>query len=96
MTLHEQLVNKIHEEHEQYLAEIEKLPPKEIIFNAYEICYREEFVNILENVELSDEFTTKLLEIPKPIYFLYDAWLGTDGGVWEMLEDVIRNVEEEL
>ena len=96
MTLHEKLVNKIHEEQEQYLAEIEKLPPKEIIFKAYEICYREEFVNILENVEFSDEFTAKLLEMPNPIYFLYDEWLGADGGVWEMLEDVVRNVEEEL
>lgn len=96
MTLHEKLVNKIHEEQEQYLAKIEKLPPKEIVFKAYEICYREEFANILENTEFSDEFTEKLLEMSEPIGILYDAWLNTDCGVWEMLEDVIRNFEEEL
>ena len=96
MTLHEKLVNKIHEEQEQYLTEIEKLPPKEIIFKAYEICYREEIANILENVEFSDEFTKKLLDISEPVCFIYDEWLGTDCGVWEMLEYLIRNCDEEL
>lgn len=91
MTLHEKLVNKIHEEQEQYLVEIEKLPPKEIIFKAYEICYREEFVGMLENTEYSDETMEQLLALPNPIGVLYNEWLGTDGGVCEMLEDVIRN-----
>lgn len=91
MTLHEKLVNKIHEEHEQFLAEIEKLPPKEIIFKAYEICYREEFVCMLENTEYSEETMAKLLEAPNPIGMLYDDWLHMDCSVCEMLEDVIRN-----
>lgn len=90
-TLHEKLVNKIHDEQEQYLAEIEKLPPKEIIFKAYEICYREEFVNMLENTEYSDKVMAKLLELPNPIGVLYDDWLHMDGGVCEMLEEVIRD-----
>lgn len=96
MTLHEKLVNKIHEEQEQYLAKVEKLPPKEIILRAYEIGYREEIVIILESTEFTDEFTTKLLEMPKPIAYLYAVWLGMDGGVWDMLSDMIRSVEEEL
>lgn len=96
MTLHEQLVDKIHNEQEQYLAEIEKLPPKEIIFKAYQICYREEIVNILEITEFTDKFTKELLKLQNPIATLYDTWLNTDCGVCEMLEDVIRNFEEEL
>ena len=91
MTLHEQLVNKIYEEHEQYLAEIEKLPPKDIISKAYEICYREEFVGMIENTEYSDKVMAKLLEVPNPIGMLYDDWLHMDCGVYEILEDVIRN-----
>ena len=92
MTLHEQLVNKIHEEHNQYLAEIEKLPPKEIIFKAYEICYREEFISMLESTEYSDRVMEKLLELPNPIDVLYNDWLHWDCSVCEMLEDVIRNI----
>lgn len=90
MTLHEKLVNKIHEEHEQFLAEVEKLPPKEIIFKAYEICYREEFICMLENTAYSDETMERLLALPNPIGVLYDEWLDTDCSVCEMLGDIIR------
>lgn len=96
MTLHEQLVNKIHEEYKQFLAEIEKLSPKEIISKAYEICYREEFICILENTEYSEETMTKLLGLPNPVGVLYDEWLHTDCGVCDMLEDVIKEFEEEF
>lgn len=95
MTLHEELINKIHEEHEQYLAEIEKLPPKEIIFKAYEICYREELICMLENTEYAEETMEKLLEVPNPVGMLYDEWLHMDCSVCEMLEDVIRHFEYE-
>ena len=90
MTLHEKLIKKIHEEQKQYLAEIEKLPPKEIIHKAYEICYRNEFVFILENCEHSEETTKRLLALSNPIAILYDDWLNTDGSICEMLEDVIN------
>ena len=91
MTLHEKLVNKIHEEQEQFLAEIEKLPPKGIIYSAYEITCREELMNVLENTEFSDETTEKLLALPNPIGVLYDEWLGMDCGFYEMFEDMIRS-----
>ena len=95
MTLYEQLTNKIHEEQEQYLAEIEKLTPQEIIYKAYEICYREEFINIIDNAEFSDELMQSLLELPNPIAQIYEEWLHTDVGVWDILEDVIRNYNAE-
>lgn len=96
MTLHEKLINKIHDEHKEYLAEIEKLPPKEIIYKAYEICYREELIGMFENTEYSEELMSALYELPNPIGILYDEWLHTDCSVCEMLEDVIRRFEEEL
>lgn len=96
MTSYEKLVNKIHEEQDNYLAEIEKLPPKKIIFKAYEICYREEFVNILENTEFSEELTQALSDLPNPIGYLYDLWLGVDSSAWDMLEDMIRDCEIRL
>lgn len=92
MTLHEKLAQKIHEEHKQFLAEIEKLPSNVIISKAYEICYRGELIGMLENMEYSDETMEKLLALPNPIGVLYDEWLNADCSVWEMLDDVIRNI----
>lgn len=92
MTTHEKLVNRIHEEQKQYLEEIEQLTPKEIISKAYEICYREEFICMLETTEYSEEIMTKLLQYQNPIAVLYREWLYMDGSVCDILEDVIRNI----
>jgi hypothetical protein len=93
----QKLINHIHEEHKEYLEHIEQLSPKEIISKAYEICYREEFISIIEGSILSDETIEVLLNIPHIIDVLYDEWLKTDGSVCDMLTDVIINfVEEEL
>lgn len=94
MTLYEQLVNKIHEEQEQYLAEIEKLTPQEIIYKAYEICYRNEISLIIETTQFSDELMRTLLKLPNPIAQLYDKWLKTEDSVCEMLEHMISNYAE--
>lgn len=96
MTAYEKLVNKAHEEQEQYLTEIEKLPPKEIIYKAYEISYRNELLNILENAQFTDKLTQALSELPNPIAYLYDLWLGVDGSDWDMLVDVVRDCESIL
>ena len=90
MTLHEQLVNKIHKEQEEYLAEIEKLPPREIINKAYEISHRAEFADIFENVKFDDETMEEMLKSPNIIAEIYDEWLGVDDNMWEMLEETIE------
>lgn len=86
-----QLINRIHAEHEEFLAELKQKPADEIIRKAYEICYREEFVSILESDYMTEEKIAKLLKLPNPVGFLYDEWLKTDASVCEMLEEVITN-----
>lgn len=87
----EQLMNRIYTEHEEWLAELKQKPADEIIRKAYEICYREEFISILEGYYLADEEIEKLLQLPNPVGFLYGEWLKTDAGVCEMLEDVVND-----
>ena len=89
------LINRICKEHEEYLEHIKQLPPEEIIGKAYEICYREEFINIIENSILSAETVKVLLNTPHVIDVLYDEWLKTDGSICDMLTDVIINFVEE-
>jgi hypothetical protein len=87
----QQLINRIHAEHEEWLAELKQKPVDEIIRKAYEICYREEFISLLTADYLTDEEVAKLLRLPNPIGFLYSEWLKTDASVVEMLEDVITD-----
>lgn len=87
----ERLANKVQQEQAEYFKRIEQLTPKEIIEKAYEICYRNEFVCIIENAIYDEETVELLLNIPHLIDLLYDEWLCTDASVCEMLEDVITD-----
>ena len=91
----ERLIKRIHEEQKEYLARMEQMPPREIINKAYEICYREEFMCILENTEFAEEEIEVLLGTPNVLAVLYDEWLKTDASVCDMLEDVIRDFVRE-
>ena len=86
-----QLIDRIHAEHEAFLAKLRKKPADVIIDYAYEICYREELISILEADYMTEEEIAKLLKLPNPVGFLYDEWLKTDASVVEMLEEVVTN-----
>ena len=92
-----QLIERIHEEHREFLAELQKQPVDKIIHRAYEICYREEFVSLLEAcASFDDEDVEKLLRLPNPVGFMYNEWLKTDASVCEMLENVIADYLAEV
>ena len=87
-------IDRIHAEQEQYLNHIATLSPNEIIEKAYEICYRNEFVCILESTMFDDATMAALMNTPHILDVLYDEWLKTDAGVCDMLEDVIRDFKK--
>lgn len=85
-----ELIDRIHVEQKQYLADIAKLPSYEIIGKAYEICWRDEIICLLESTEFDDETLAVLSKTPNLLDTLYDAWISTDVSVHDMLSDVIR------
>ena len=87
----ERLIEKVRQEQREYLDRIEQLPPRDIIGKAYEICYREELVGIIENTVYDDETIELFLNTPYLIDVLYDEWLKTDTSICSMLEDVITD-----
>lgn len=90
-----ELIDRIHKEQAEYLERIKQLPPEEIIRKAYEICYREEFVVILETKMFDDDTLAVLQNTPHILDILYDEWLKTDASVTEILTEVIHAFVEE-
>lgn len=88
------LLNRIHKEQEKYIEEIKQLSPEKIAAKAYEIYYREEFIDILKTGYFDDKTIDKLLKYPLVIDMLYSKWLNTDGSIFDMLIDVIDDVKE--
>ena len=94
--MRKKLIDRIREEHKKFIWDLHFQPAHKIIRSAYEICYREEFMCLLETKYLEDEEIEKLLKLPKPLEFLYNEWLKTDASVCEMLEDVIADYLAEV
>lgn len=92
MTKWDRVLERIHKEQKAYYDRIEKLPPRAIINKAYEMCYRDELMIILENTEFSDEVYEKLLSETYILEFLYDEWLDADVSICQELEDIIERV----
>ena len=90
-----ELIDRIHAEEKEYLDFVAKLPPEAIIRKAYEICWREEFICLLENTMFDDETLAVLQKTPHLLDVLYDEWLKTDASVTGMLTEVIDNFMEE-
>ena len=86
---HQQLIERIHKEHEEYLNNLKQQSPDEIIRHSYETCYREEFLCLIENTMFDDETIDALLQVPNPIGILYDEWLSTDVSVADLLAETI-------
>ena len=91
----EELIERIRKEHAEYLEHIKQLPPEEIIRKAYEICYREEFIIILETKIFDADTLAVLQNTPHLLDVLYDEWLKTDASVTEILTEVIYAFAEE-
>ena len=90
-----ELIDRIRIEEQRYLDYIATLSPREIIGKAYEICWREEFICLLETTMFDDETLAILLNTSNLLDVLYDEWLKTDVSVHNMLYDVIRDFVEE-
>lgn len=85
------LVERVYIEQKEYLDYVATLPPEEIIKEAYEICWRNEFVCLIENTDFDYETVKALLKLPHILETLYDEWLKTDVSVCQMLRDVIND-----
>lgn len=92
----ENLVNSVHEklyhEYVEFIQKIEKLPPKQIIDNAYSISVKQELVDMFYgSSRFSNRELKALLELPHTLDYLYDSWLDADGGIHEVIFDGIEN-----
>jgi hypothetical protein len=82
---------KISKEYEEFLAEMAKRTPQEIIDKAYEIVIKNDIVEIVENY-LSKE-ASQLSDIPNPLHYLYLEWLDND---YSYMDDLIASITESI
>jgi hypothetical protein len=94
--MNEKLYEKVQTEYENFISELRQKPPDEIIRSAYEKVFKEEFLNIISNRELSENQAEVLLNLEYPLQEIYQEWLSTDGNYNDMLRDCIADFAADL
>lgn len=87
-----QLYEKLKKEYKEFIENILKTEPKNIVKNAYKIAIMQEYVDMFYGTENYSKYELiALLEKENSLEFLYDDWLNADNGIHTVLED---NVED--
>ena len=87
--INEMLHEKVEAEYQNFLEELEKKEPKEIIASSYEKVFKEDIVLALTENELPYDRAKALLRMDYPLEEAYQAWLKQDVTYMEDLRDCV-------
>ena len=91
------LQEKMTAEQERYKGELLKLPPEEILKNAYQYAIREDIVYSLESHNLSDGQLSALLKLDRPLESVWQTFLDSDYDTMSPVRDSVEDrADEEL
>ncbi len=96
--LTQSLYEKATQEHNQFLTEIEKLTPREVIANAYEIVTKADLLMMLEDPDfLTLPQLIYLESLEAPLSTVYIQWINVEDSRMEELRSCTEHfVENEL
>ncbi len=96
--LNERLYEKAYEEQEDYLSDLKKKSPEDIIETAYRITTRNDILTCLQPdiCQLDRAEVEALLKLDYPISAIYDEWQRKDDTYLEQLIDTVFEYSEKL
>lgn len=92
MSIYEKLEVKMNKEMEDFEKRVLKLPPKNILNEAFKITYMNELLSYFQSTEryYDKKSLFELYKLEKPLHYLYDDFVSTDIDYLEPMEDCIR------
>lgn len=96
-TVREQFFDKLEAEMQEFKDSYKSMTPTEIYNDWYIIGFFEEYFDMFEGVEFGeqDEVLSWLASQDKPLDFLYEKWMGSDGAFSHDWNDMISWVNDE-
>ncbi len=95
--LKDTLMKKIDQELYNYKQNlIKNYTPKEIMQNAYEINFKEQIRDILDSSMLGRTEIKVLLKTDNVVEKLYNFWESSDGNIWGLLEDKVKEKIQDI
>ena len=85
----ELLYEKMQNEYNRFLMELDELLPIDVVRNAYQIVMKEDILSCFVDSRRPQIEAKALYLLQNPLDDLYQEWLGTDGSYMDMLRDTI-------
>lgn len=94
--INEMLHEKVEAEYHEFLEELEKKEPKEIIASSYEKVFKEDILMIFSENDFPYDRAKALLRMDYPLDGAYQAWLKQDVTYMEDLRDCIDDYAKRI
>lgn len=91
-----QLWEKAQEEQSEYVEELKRLPPEQIVDKAYEKTMRDDILITFEDNRLSDKQVEALMRLDYPIAACYEEWQKNDVTYMDRLFEVVDDYADDL
>ena len=90
------LYEKIFDEHNKFVKELQSSTPELVIECAYELVIKEDILLYLEENDLNAKQCKALLREKEPLNKLFLAWENHEGNHMREIEDCIENFADKL
>ena len=98
VSLRDKLWEKASKEQSEYMAELQKMTPEQIIERCYETVMREDILLTFEyecnDPKLTDEQIKALLKMKYPVDACYNAWQKSDVTYMDRIQETVDNFSE--
>lgn len=81
--LKEKLIEKVENEYKEFVEELKKKTPEEIIENAYELTSKDEIIGQLKEMTLDEDEIKTMLKEDSLLAQFYSDWLDYDSQLGE-------------
>lgn len=85
----ELLYEKVQAEYDNFIEELKRMTPEQVIEKAYEKVAKENMVMAIQDKELTPSEAKALCREKYPLDRMYREWLDTDVSEMQMLKDSI-------
>ena len=84
------LYEKMYGEQEQFRAELMDMTPAGILSRAYEYSVREDIVECMSALDLSDKQVKAMLKLKNPLAEVYEAWTERETKYMDQIPNTIE------
>ena len=83
------LDEKMREKYQDFIDELRKMEPDELLSHCYEKVYKEQLVDVVVNKEMEPIEAKALYRLRNPLNDLYTEWLKDNSSDYDMLCNLV-------